>query len=128
MAPAACVVSQSVKASWIRAASRIAATSATRPSADCTRENATRCVCGPISAASSSSGTCRTTTPRASATTNGYVSELKSPVTHSTSAPAGTAAASTLTKEAVCEPTATDPTGTPTSDAYDARTPSTTPP
>src|SRR5690606_17430334 len=97
----------------------IAGASAILPVADCASENATSHVDSPIASGSALSGTERT---RSSFRTwKGKTIELKSPSTHSTSAPAGTAAATTLAMTEVCEPVATREGSIPTSDAYDDR-------
>ncbi|BDZ56071.1 hypothetical protein GCM10025870_31440 [Agromyces marinus] len=102
--PVAWVVSTSVSAPASRAAVRTDAASATSPVADCTSENATSHVVGRISSARLASGTWRTRrSPRAR---NGATTELKSPSTHSTSAPAGADAAASPVNTETCEPSA----------------------
>ena len=115
------MTSQSVRAPAAAAAVRIASRSATRPSTDCTSENATRWVDARISSASDSTGTCRTVTPRSAWARNGKTTDAKSPSTVRTSAPSGTLAATRPTSTDACEPTATHDGSTRTSRANAAR-------
>jgi hypothetical protein len=71
-----------------------------------------------MASASPASGTVRSFTP---AWMNGNMIDEKSPSTLSTSAPSGTAAATTEAKTEVATPWATRSGCTPTSDAYEAR-------
>lgn len=89
-----------------------------RPSEDCTALNATSAVSGPTASAIASSGAKRTL--RSARTTNGLITEAKSPSGHSTSAPAGSEAETRPTWPATVEPTATRSDGTPTSRAKES--------
>ena len=102
-------------------ASRMASTSAMRPSADWTALHATTLVDGDTASASDSSGTARTVTPRAVWTRKGYSTDVKSHSGTTTSASSGRHEATAPKKPDADDPAATVSASTPTNAANDRR-------
>lgn len=112
-----------VRAPCSRAASRMSASGAIRPSADCAALTATSAVPECTDSAIRSSGTARTL--RSPRTWKGVTTELKSASAVRTSAPGGSEAAISPLYTATEAPAATRRSGTPTSRANDERAAST---
>ena len=89
------------------AASTTDAESAIRPSEDWAIDQTTSVVAGETASARPVSGTCRTRTPRSAWTMNGNMIEVKSPSGTTTSAPSGSADATSETSTEVWAPVAT---------------------